>query len=211
MLITIRQFNLATTCKCADGSTPDLSQFTNTVPTFECQYQLAHCQSNATTTSETNACAFQYVCGDRDATQIPGTTITSLSISSSGTAAPTSTSQGQQEQTTSTSTIASSTTTTKTSSKVWIAGPVIGVILFIAALVTLLWYLRRKRSHADTETWTPPDQPDYVTKAELHAESKEPQVSELAGQSRTAELQGGMQRSPVELHGSSRLVELDAT
>ncbi|RKU49354.1 hypothetical protein DL546_000094 [Coniochaeta pulveracea] len=80
--------SLTYTCACADGTSPDLAQYKNTMPWFFCQYNFDSCiQANVGNANGQKNCttSIQDKCGNETASKIVATTSATVAPSASNT------------------------------------------------------------------------------------------------------------------------------
>ncbi|KAF3931591.1 hypothetical protein ABW19_dt0209763 [Dactylella cylindrospora] len=100
-------------CECADGSTPDLAIYLNTLPYFICQEYIGQCvNGNSTEPTLQNLCRTSNICGNLDPTEVEfSTTLRSSTRAPTSTAASgTSTGTGTPAETTAASSESASST-----------------------------------------------------------------------------------------------------
>ncbi|RKP08250.1 hypothetical protein THASP1DRAFT_15907 [Thamnocephalis sphaerospora] len=78
---------LGFTCTCSNGFVPDLNKYTQTIPFFQCQYDLTDCTGRCSGNEQCIAnCRSQFVCGATDIEQKNETDTTTTSSTSTPTA-----------------------------------------------------------------------------------------------------------------------------
>jgi len=81
--------NLFFTCVCNDGTTPNLTEYSQTIPYFRCQAEVSGCSDACTGNSKCQSdCAANRPCGATDPTRLNSSTISSTK-SASKTSSPT--------------------------------------------------------------------------------------------------------------------------